>query len=248
MYIFESNVPTFSMPLRPVSRGPRVYDDQGCRPSPLDSLEHGAVQGVRRPCQHRAMQRTNEPPSPFASAAACPKRIPLVSPNPTYPTGSRLSHRIPLVPPDPAYPTASRLSHRIPPIPASPTYPGESHLSHRIPPVPPNPAYPTESRLSHRIPLQIMVCRGGTLSRTTRRQANAWMAGINPAMTRRGRRVNGWNLLDRIANSAGSSRGCGSVRAPAAARTRARCWAARGARYPARGSGSRRRRPRCRPW
>ena len=175
-------------------------------------------------------------------------RIPLIPPNPTCPTESRLSHCIPLVPPNPACPTESHLSHRIPLVPPHPAYPTESHLSHRIPPIPPNPAYPTESRLSHRIPLQIMVCRGGTLSRTTRRQANAWMAGINPAMTRRGRRANGWNLLDRIANSAGSSRGCGSVRAPAAARTTARCWAARGARYPARGSGSRRRRPRCRPW
>ena len=49
-------------------------------------------------------------------------------------------------------------------------------------------------------------------------------------------------------SSAGSSRGCGSARAPAAARTRARCWGAQGARCPARGSDSRRRRPRCRPW
>ena len=49
-------------------------------------------------------------------------------------------------------------------------------------------------------------------------------------------------------SSAGSSRGCGSARAPAAARTRARCWGAQGVRCPARGSDSRRRRPRCRPW
>ena len=93
------------------------------------------------------------PPNPtYPTESHLSHRIPLIPPNPAYPTESHLSHRIPLVPPNPAYPTESRLSRRIPPVPPNPTHPTESHSSHRIPLIPPNPACPTASRLSHRIP------------------------------------------------------------------------------------------------
>ena len=63
------------------------------------------------------------------------------------PTESHLSHRIPLIPPNPTYPTESHLSRL---VPLNPAYPTESRLSHGIPL---NPAHPTESHLSHGIPL-----------------------------------------------------------------------------------------------
>ena len=173
--------------------------------------------------------------------------IPLIPPNPTCPTESHLSHRIPLIPPNPTCPTESHSSRRIPLIPPNPACPTESHLSHLIPLIPPNPTHPTESHSSHLVPANPGVPRWD--AEPDNASQGKRVAGRNePAMTRRGPHANGSNLLDRIANSAGSSRGCGSARAPAIARTRPRCWIASGARYPARGSGSRRRRPRCRPW